>query len=203
MRKALIIGTLLLSSALAVTGCMEKTGDVGNKNIRSNAARGENDRMLGGGTNNMRFSNDQLNEMNRVHGDQRTNNNIVGMHGNTHLQLSDTIANNVAGLPGVGKTYVMMTDRNAYVSVSQEGNGHHGHAAGGDLAEGLKTKVADRVKSLSPSTENVYVSANPDFAERMRGIAMEARRGHPVQGFLTEFNALVERIFPAESSRSR
>lgn len=200
MRKSLIIGTLLLSSALTVTGCMERTGDVGNKNIRSNAARGENDRILGGGTTNMRFANDQLNEMNRIHGGQRTNNNIVGMHGNTHLQLSEPIADNVAGLPGVGKTYVMMTERNAYVSVSQEGNGHRGVAAG-DLPEDLKTKVADRVRALSPTTENVYVSGNPDFAARMRNIALEARRGHPVQGFLTEFNALVERIFPAQAGR--
>lgn len=201
MRKSLIAGTLLLSSALALTGCMGRTGDVGNKNIRPNAVRTENSGILGNGLTNMRFANDQANDMNRVHGERRENNNIVGTHGNTHIQLSKQVADNVAGLPGVGKTVVMMTDRNAYVSVSRERHGPH--AAGTELTESLKKQVADRVHSMSPSTERVYVSGDPEFAARMKYIEEETRKGHPVQGFVTEFNALVERVFPASASRGR
>ncbi|MFD0673416.1 YhcN/YlaJ family sporulation lipoprotein [Cohnella sp. GCM10027633] len=194
MRKSLWLGTLLLTTALAATGCMEKTGDLGNKNIRPNAVN--NERMLGNGT---RFADDQRNEMNRVNGDQRVNNNIVGMHGNSHLQMSDQIADQLAAMPGIDGAYVVMTDRNAYVAVNQDRQG--ANAGSADLDGAAKTRIADKVKSMSPSTENVYVSANPDFAGRMRNFADETKNGHPIQGFLTEFNALVTRIFPAESSR--
>lgn len=198
MRKGLIIGTLLLSTALTVTGCMERTGDLGNKNIRPNAVR--NELNLGYGTTRTRFADDQLNDMNRVNGERRENNNVVGMHGNSHMQMADHIADKLAAMPEVDSAYVVITERNAYVAVTQNRKGVHARGLG--LPEALKTKIADRVKAMSTSTENVYVSANPDFASRMRNFADETRRGHPIQGFITEFNALVERIFPAESSRS-
>ncbi|MFC5528489.1 YhcN/YlaJ family sporulation lipoprotein [Cohnella yongneupensis] len=197
MRKGLVMGTLLLSTALTVTGCLQKTGDLGNKNIRPNAV--SNDGIIG--TNKMRFANDQRNAMNRINGERRANNNVVGMHGNAHMQMSDIIADKVAALPGIDSAYVMMTDRNAYVAVKEQGGGMHAHSAT-ELSGATKTKIADKVKSMSPSTENVYVTQNPDFMSRMQGFAQDVRSGHPVQGFITEFNALVERIFPAESSRS-
>ncbi|MBO9599196.1 MAG: YhcN/YlaJ family sporulation lipoprotein [Cohnella sp.] len=199
MRRRLIMGTMLLTAALTVTGCMQNTGDVGNKNIRPNSGRTEN--ILGNGTMKSRFANDQQNEMNRIHGKQKNNNNVVGLHGNSHIQMNDAIANHLAAMPEIDSAYVMMTDRNAYVAVTQN-NRAGGHVHGTGLANTLKAKIADRVKSMSTSTQNVYVSANPDFAGRMRNFAEETRKGHPIQGFLSEFNALVERIFPAESSRS-
>ncbi|WP_027087903.1 YhcN/YlaJ family sporulation lipoprotein [Cohnella panacarvi] len=199
MRRRLIIGTMLLSAALTVTGCMQNTGDVGNKNIRPNSGR--TDRILGNGTMKSRFANDQRNEMNRINGNQRNNNNVIGLHGNSHMQMSDAIANHLAAMPEIDAAYVVMTDRNAYVAVTQNNKGG-GHVHGTGLSNSLKTKIADNVKSMSTSTQNVYVSANPDFASRMRNFAEETRQGHPIQGFLSEFNALVERIFPAESSRS-
>lgn len=196
MRKSWIVTVLVLSSALTLAGCMEKTGDLGNKNIRPNAVK--NERLL---STKSRFANDQRNEMNRVGGNQRINNNVVGMHSNSHLQLSDQIADQLAKVPGVNAAYVVMTERNAYVAVNQAHGQGMSHIHGADLSGELKTKIADKVKSLSPSTENVYVSANPDFASRMRNFATQTKNGHPIQGFLTEFNALVERVFPAEASR--
>ncbi len=199
MRRRMIIGTMLLSTALTVTGCMQNTGDVGNKNIRPNSGRTE--RILGNGTMKSRFANDQQNEKNRINGSQRINNNVVGLHGNSHLQMSDAVASHLAAMPEIDSAYVVMTERNAYVAVTQnKKTGGHVHGTG--LSNTLKTKIADQVKSMSSSTQNVYVSANPDFASRMRNFAEETRNGHPIQGFLSEFNALVERIFPAESSRS-
>jgi len=200
MRKGLIISTLLLSTALTLSGCLQNTGDVGNKNIRPNAVN--NERNLGDGTMRSRFANDQRNEMNRVNGSQRRNNNVIGLHGNSHMQLSNHIADKLAAMPEVDSAYVVTTDRNAYVAVTQHRVGNHVHGMGTGLSNELKTKIADQVKSMSSATENVYVSANPDFADRMRNFAEETRSGHPIQGFITEFNALVERIFPAQSSRS-
>ncbi|BBI34999.1 YhcN/YlaJ family sporulation lipoprotein [Cohnella abietis] len=204
MRKGLILSAVLLSSAIASSGCMSKTGDLGNKNIRPNAINQQY------GVNKMRFANDQDNEQNRSqYGERKENNNIIGMHGNSHLETSDKIADKIAAMPGIDSAFVMMTDHNAYVAVNE---GHRSHAKSGPhsmshhdsatdvaLTDAVKDKIADQVKALSPSVENVYVSSNPDFTGRMRGYANDVKQGHPIQGFLAEFNALVERVFPAPS----
>lgn len=247
MRRSMTLTTMILSLALVLSGCMERTGDLGNKNIRPNAM------------NKSRFANDQDNEQNRINGARRENNNVIGMHGNARIELSDQIAEKVNEIPGVDAAFVMMTDHNAYVAVTQEGTGTNNQAAdrnngsmrrtntnstgmisdnnnsnatgmsnnhnnhngnghnnsmgtnngngsglmgnnnGNDLTDELKNQIADRVKSMSPSTENVYVSANPDFLGRMQGYADNVRQGHPIHGLVVEFNALVERIFPEPS----
>ncbi|WP_080833890.1 YhcN/YlaJ family sporulation lipoprotein [Cohnella massiliensis] len=272
MRKGLAASTLVLSAALALSGCAANQGDLGNKNIRPNNAG--NMRGL-----NNRFANDQANEMNRIHGTQQMNNNVVGLHGNTNMELSDDIANKLAALPEIKSAYVMLTDRNAYVAITEETNGrqrvkgtyrsnngtgrtkgmgagmadrgvgmsnpnsvtprsaapyrsdyysvgdntgttagggtHGGFGRGGansragtngrvgamsgDASDTLKNKVGDLVKGMSPTTENVYVSTNPDFFGRMERMANDFRNGNPIQGMITEFNTLVERIFPEQS----
>jgi len=181
---------------------MSKTGDLGNKNIRNNAVR-QNNAARGYGVDEYglrpqvrRFGDDRANEQNRIYGHQRVNNNIVGMHGNTRLEASDRISNKIASMPGIDSAFVMLTNRNAYVAVKEGIRSNSGHTA---LTDEMKDKIADQVKALSPTVENVYVSANPDFAGRMEGYANDVRAGHPIQGFLTEFNGLVERIFPAPS----
>jgi len=195
MRRGLIITTLLLSSAIALSGCMEKIGDLGNKNIRPNSVRKQE--IAGNGILKMRFADDQANEQNRKYGKGRVNNNVVGMHGNSRIELSNKIGDKIAAIPSVHSAYVMMTNKNAYVAVKLD------HAkmqsANVDLTNSLKDKIANQVKILSPSVENIYVSANPDFIGRMEGYAAEVKQGRSIQGLLAEFNALVERIFPAES----
>ncbi|MFC5704300.1 YhcN/YlaJ family sporulation lipoprotein [Cohnella faecalis] len=198
MRKGSVVSSILLSStlALSLTGCMEKTGDVGNKNIRTNNVKryDVSNRYYQNESNRMYLADDQANEMNRVSGRGLGNNNVVGMHANSNLELSDAVANKVATIPGIDKAYVMITNRNAYVGVTQKA-----HGKGAVMDQALKDKIADHVRTVSPTTDNVYVSANPDFMGRMENYAAEVRQGHPIQGFITEFNALVERIFPANS----
>lgn len=198
MRGGLIITAVLLSSAIALSGCMNKTGDVGNKNIRPNAVKG-----YGMNGMKMRFANDQDNEQNRSqYGERIENNNVIGMHGNSRIQTSDKVADKIAAMPGIDTAFVMMTDHSAYVAVKQDHRAMSSKSL--TLTDAMKDKIADQVKAMSPSVENVYVSANPDFTGRMQGYANDVRQGHPIQGFLAEFNALVERVFPAPSgTRSR
>ncbi len=196
MRNSLKLTCFLLSTAIALSGCLEKTGDVGNKNIRPNNVKRYD--INGNLMNKSRFANDQDNDQNRMYGERRENNNVVGMHGNTRIEVSDRVADKITAMPGIDSAFVMMTDRNAYVAVTQD------HKAMGsnnmNLTDALKDKIADQVRGLSPSVENVYVSADPDFTSRMQGYANEVRQGQPIQDFIAEFNALVERIFPAASS---
>jgi YhcN/YlaJ family sporulation lipoprotein len=182
---------------------MSKTGDVGNKNIRNNSVRenamrgyAADEYGLRSGSTTRRFARDENNEQNRIYGKQKINNNVIGMHGNSRIETSDRVANKIAAIPGIDSAYVMMTDHNAYVAVKEKDKANSGQAA---ITDGMKDKIAQQVRALSPSVENVYVSANPDFTGRMEGYMRDVRAGHPIQGFLNEFNALVERIFPAPS----
>jgi YhcN/YlaJ family sporulation lipoprotein len=194
MRKRLIITTVLLSSALALSGCLDRTGDVGNKNIRPNSVNkyGINDN----GMNRTRFANDQDNEQNRMYGERIENNNVIGMHGNSRIEMSDKIANKLTASPEIDTAFVVLTDNNAYVAVTQASKVNTKNI---QLTDALKDKIADQVKSMAPSVENVFVSTNPDFISRMQGYASEVSQGRPIQGLITEFNALVERVFPKQS----
>ncbi|EFM08886.1 Sporulation lipoprotein YhcN/YlaJ-like protein [Paenibacillus curdlanolyticus YK9] len=80
-----------------------------------------------------------------------------------------------------------------------------GAAANADiqLTDALKNRIADEVKRIAPNVNNVYVSANPDFVDRMSGYWNDVKAGHPIQGFVAEFNAMVERLFPAEAGTRR
>lgn len=66
------------------------------------------------------------------------------------------------------------------------------------LTDAMKDKIANEVKQ-SATIDRVYVSANPDFVQRVSGYADQFRAGHPIQGFVNEFSTMVERIFPAAS----
>jgi YhcN/YlaJ family sporulation lipoprotein len=192
MRKRLILTIVLLSSSLALSGCLDRTGDVGNKNIRPNTVN-----KLGINNNGTRFANDQDNEQNRMYGERRENNNVIGMHGNSRIEMSDKIANKLAASPEIDNAFVAVTDHNAYVAVKLSHKVKSTKSI--QLTNALKDKIGDKVKSMSPSVQNVYVSTNPDFISRMKGYASEVRTGHPIQGLITEFNGLVERVFPKPS----
>jgi YhcN/YlaJ family sporulation lipoprotein len=198
MRRRLILTIVLLSSALALSGCLDRTGDVGNKNIRPYTANkyGVDNKE----TNKMRFANDQDNEQNRMYGERRENNNVIGMHSNSRIEMSDKVANKLAASPEIDTAFVVLTDHNAYVAVTQSNKVKS--TKSNQLTNSLKDKIADQVKSMAPTVENVYVSANPDFISRMKGYASDVRQGHPIQGLIVEFNALVERVFPERFSNS-
>ncbi|MFB9330218.1 YhcN/YlaJ family sporulation lipoprotein [Paenibacillus aurantiacus] len=67
----------------------------------------------------------------------------------------------------------------------------------------LQADIEREVRRLAPSVNHVYVSSNPDFVHRMASYAEDVRLGHPIQGYITEFNAMVERVFPARALRAR
>lgn len=182
--KTAAAALVLTASVTMAAGCSSKQGEVGNSNIRSQSL-------------NDRFADDGRNEMNRMHGTQRMNNNVVGLHGNSHLEMDEKIATKLSDRRDIQSAYVVRSDRNAYVAVQTEGTGDQ------KLSDKLKGEIADEVKMMSPATDHVYVSANPEWGERMKGYADQVKQGHPIQGLLTEFNAVVNRIFPTAEEGER
>lgn len=60
----------------------------------------------------------------------------------------------------------------------------------------IKSKISDVIKKSDPSITNVYVSANPDFVQRVSNYATEVKNGHPIGGMVSELSTMFERIFP-------
>lgn len=221
------IAVILLSGviAAAASGCgLEKVGDLGNKNIRTNEARYDaNGNLL----KDKRFADDQKNDMNRVNGNRLRNNNLIGSHKNYRLEMNAEVSNKLTEeVPEVKASYVLLANQNAYVAVSLDDSEPKGNAktlsrtnvgflgesssdadgvleslsTGEDkLTDGIRSEVESIVKRLRPKVEHVYISANPEFVGRLNIYMNDAVEGYPVQNYIMEFNALAERIFPAGS----
>jgi YhcN/YlaJ family sporulation lipoprotein len=108
---------------------------------------------------------------------------------------------------------VLLTANNAFIAVvlppgtttSSDMNAKnptdriHQAAAGADLSLQLKQLIAEKVKAVNPNIRNVYISANPDFVQRINGFSQDVKNGRPVSGFMNEFNTIVQRIFPSNA----
>jgi len=70
-----------------------------------------------------------------------------------------------------------------------------------DVPAAIKSKIAQKVKSVDPRVKNVYVTANPDFVGRMTSYATEVKHGRPISGFATEFYSMVQRLFPTNAAK--
>ncbi|MHA0857023.1 YhcN/YlaJ family sporulation lipoprotein [Paenibacillus sp. CMAA1364] len=68
-----------------------------------------------------------------------------------------------------------------------------------NITSEIKNRIADMIKKNDTSIKNVYVSANPDFVERIGNYATDVTNGHPMRGMADEFQSLVNRIFPTPS----
>ncbi|GMK37664.1 hypothetical protein PCCS19_07180 [Paenibacillus sp. CCS19] len=316
----MIAASLALGTMLA--GCAANQGDLGNRHpVEQQSVRYD---MMGNRIMSKRFANDQMNEMNRVNGLRQNSNNLVGIHDNYRMEMSQNIADSLASKKLVKSAQVMLTNHNAYVAVSlhdgvspggsntmqrsslglgsngygskplpstpspgasfngtmmnnsdidrtghlgyrvmglsnkknaykgasgmngvrnfsesigtgmtgsprygtyntntnnyrpyannnmyNDGSLYHarsgGAAANADmqLTEQVKNSIAAEVKRMAPSVDHVYISANPDFVDRMNGYWNDVKAGHPIQGFIAEFNAMVDRIFPVKVDTNR
>lgn len=67
------------------------------------------------------------------------------------------------------------------------------------VSKEIKHKIAAEIKKQNAKINAVYVTANPDFVQRVNYFADEARAGHPIKGFVNEFSTMVERIFPTRN----
>jgi spore cortex protein len=107
------------------------------------------------------------------------------------MKVADKAAEKITAIPEVEAANVIVTDNNAYVAARlNDGNG--------ELTKDLEKKISDQVKAVDQDIDNVYVSVNPDFYDRMAGYSEDIRAGQPVEGFFDEFTETVRRIFPTQ-----
>ena len=173
--KAIVSSAMM---ALVITGCATNDNEDASDNLGLNRTHnaGADHRLNVGDTR------------------QNVNNNNNNDNGNgvNGMRVSEDISNRVEALKEVSNANVIVTENNAYVGAVLKDGGEK------DISNDLKERVADAVRGADPSVDQVYVSANPDFVQRMDGYANDIENGKPVAGFAEEFRELVTRIFPSQ-----
>lgn len=212
--KKIGLATSIAVVMLGASACSPYQGDLGNKNIRSNQVKPNTaDNLLNGRST--------YNGVNRFTHTARPDGNVNPYAANpsanpnreTKMELSDKIADQITAMKEVQSSYVMLTNNNAYVAVvlhrttpsasPKSVNGRTKSAPGmmsADVSNAIKSRIAQKVQSIDPRIQNIYVSANPDFVGRMTNYATEVNQGRPLAGFAQEFNAIVQRLFPTNAA---
>jgi YhcN/YlaJ family sporulation lipoprotein len=120
----------------------------------------------------------------------RTNNVNDQNNNGRNINVADDVADSIAKLDEVERAYVLVTDSNAYVAVRLTDR------ANNKLTGDTERKIARQARKADRSLDNVYVSENPDFYNRMRGYRNDINEGRPIAGIFDEFSATIQRIFP-------
>ncbi|AET56956.1 YhcN/YlaJ family sporulation lipoprotein [Paenibacillus terrae] len=68
------------------------------------------------------------------------------------------------------------------------------------LTEAVKSRIANKVKQFSPSIEQVYVSANPDFVKHATDFTRSVQNGHPIKGMSAQLGDIIQRVFPTPAA---
>lgn len=182
--KKLMMLMMAALVALALVGCGT------NKNNDNNTT--ENNTVEDGGNN------------------ENTQDNVN--NGEARLDVAEDAADKVAELEEVDRATVLVTDNNAYVDVvlnNNDGTGTDNNnndndtttdtnnaTAEDELSKELEDKVAEKVREVNQDIENVYVSLNPEFVERMNDYQTRINEGEPIEGFFEEFGEAVRNVFP-------
>lgn len=106
------------------------------------------------------------------------------------LRFGDEAKAKVEDLDEVKTAHIITTDRSAYVAVVLSND------ETGNVRKDLEKKISDRVKSTDSNIENVYVSSNPDFVDRMKDYGDKIQNGEPIRGLFDGFSEMVQRVFP-------
>jgi spore cortex protein len=148
--------------------------------------------------------------------DQGTNDNANNNNGDTNLEVAQDAADRITELEGVESATVIVTDQNAYAAVVLDGddtvsnndntdetatdtdtnNNNKNNSPDQVLSPDLENKIAEKVREAKDNLQNVYVSLDPDFVDRMKDYADKIDQGEPVEGFLEEFTEATQRVFP-------
>lgn len=146
------------------------------------------------------------------------------VHKNSNMVQSKQLSEEIAAMDNVDRAMVFLTDRNAYVGVVLEDDADFkrmdadrsrfkrysatsdttdndvSNDVSDELPSVVKRDIAQKVKSLKPDLDYVFVSANPQFIDSLDDYVTALSEGRPVRGMIDEFNDMVERMFPTRVS---
>ena len=183
MKKiSFLLTALLLSVSLMACGNQDNNNNEtdGNVNTDNNAANED-----------QKMNNNEDGELDHqgMNDDNANDNN-----GNeSKMEVADEAANRVSELEEVDNATVIVTDQNAYAAVVLKDNTSE------ELTDEMEGKIADEVRATDNNIQNVYVSLNPDFAQRLTDYGTRINEGEPIEGFFDQIGTMINRIFPENS----
>ena len=127
------------------------------------------------------------------------NPNVIGRNVNVtdnrtmNMRVADRVADKLVSMREIDRANVIVTDNNAYIGARLTN--------GRNLTRNLERKISNEVKDVDRDIDNVYVSVNPDFYNRMTNYSNDIRNGRPIEGFFDEFTQTVRRVFPNNLNR--
>lgn len=178
--------TLGLASGLLL-GCANNNADRGKSNVSPVRYNPNN---LGPGANvnyRDRDNNLDVNRDNNLGTDVNYNRNY---NNRSNYRIAKEAADRVSNLKEVRRAIVLVTGNNAYVAVMLNNRSR------GELPKTFENKIAREVKKADNTIDNVYVTTNPDFYNRVTDFGNELRKGHPVKGLYDQISSAVNRVFP-------
>ena len=153
------------------------------------AACGNSDNNANDNNNNNGTStNDNAQTNTNNGGAEGTGNNTVSSDDNQKVDVADEVAAKITELEEVETAHVLVTENNAYVAVKTK-NGNEG-------GKDLEKKIGDKAREAGKDFNNVYVSLDPNFFERVKGYGEKIRAGEPIEGFYDEFKTTLKDVFP-------
>ncbi|WP_210608546.1 YhcN/YlaJ family sporulation lipoprotein [Priestia flexa] len=134
---------------------------------------------------NVSYENETDNNMNDVTQEKKRD-----QYAESRMEVANGASDRVNALSEVKNANVIVMNRNAYVAAVLEDKKE------GKLTKEMEAKIADEVKKANNNVQEVYVSTNPDFVDRMNGYVNKLEDGRPITGIIDEFNEVVRRVFP-------
>jgi len=128
------------------------------------------------------LGNPDLNFMNT----NNNNNNNTTTNRNDFRVLEEA-EGNVQNLDEVKRANVIAVNRNAYVGVVMDEDFH------GELYPYIEDQIAQQVRAVDASIQNVYISSNDDFIKQMRQYRGQLQSGKTADD--GGFNTMVRRVF--------
>jgi hypothetical protein len=142
------------------------------------------------------FGTNMNDNTNTARGDNGNTNNFFNRENTAYDRNNDQ--NDSRWLDGRNNAFTNRNENRA--NANTPNNNGTTNLEGQDVSMQLKNKIVSKVRKVNSKVNNVYVSANPNFNERMEGFMDKVRAGEPVEGMVEEFNTMVRRIFPANMS---
>ncbi|MGG1245085.1 YhcN/YlaJ family sporulation lipoprotein [Bacillus cabrialesii] len=188
--KKQVLASMLLIPLL-MTGCsMANQGEGRRDNLEPENVNYRNP-VNDNGARNINDANDNRDNVDNNVTDNVNNNDNGNNNDNNNrkLEVADDAADKITDMKDVKHANVIVAGNQAYVAVVLT-NGNK------EVGKDLKKKISDKVRDTDKNMDNVYVSANPDFVDRMQGYGERIQNGDPIAGFFDEFSETVQRVFP-------
>ncbi|GAA4878659.1 hypothetical protein GCM10023310_68390 [Paenibacillus vulneris] len=158
---------------------------------------------------------------------------MTNYHLSKTFRFAPELSNQIEKMPGVHQATILLTETNAYVAIildghnidaeahpemmanpispkggvglfgTNKGNGMMNWGDPAGLTHAMASRIKGQVLAMEPRLQRVFVSANPNFVQRIRFYVKEYQKGVDLSVYMNEFNTMIQRVFPNDTNTRR